>query len=111
MIYRQIEKLQNRVNSLLSLCDGSRAGVEKEDTTPYPQNSRHERLGIMLLKAQDGVLEERYFRRMEKWLLCDEAAMRYYVDFQSLTGMLSIHFNRHRLSQNRLPANFQCNSH
>lgn len=68
---------------------------------PRP-NSKHERLGVMLLKAQDGVLEERYLRRMEKWLLCDKVAMQYYIDFQSLTALLTMHFNPERFSPESL---------
>jgi len=56
-------------------------------------------LGTMLLKLQDGELEDRYLLRLEKWLLCDEAAMRYYIDFQSLNAMLSMHFNPDRFSR------------
>ena len=99
MVYRQIEKLQKLVNSLLGLCAEGKADAALEDTDLFPQDSRYERLGVMLLKAQDGVLESRYLQRMEKWLLCDEDAMRYYVDFQSLTAMLSTHFNPDRYSR------------
>ncbi len=100
MIHRQIEKLQKMVNNLLGLCAGGRTEAALKDTDLFPQDSRYERLGIMLLKAHDGALEDRYFLRMEKWLLCDEAALRYYVDFQSLTAMLSMHFNPDRFSPN-----------
>ena len=92
MIYRQIEKLQKVVNGLLGLCGGAGDKAESE-AVDLPRISRQEQLGIMILKAQDGVLEDRYLRRMEKWLLCDQVAMRYYVDFQSLSAMLSMHFN------------------
>ena len=101
MIYRQIEKLQKVVNTLLGLC-GIDADKAESEAVDLPRISRQEQLGIMILKAQDGVLEERYQRRMEKWLLCDQAAMRYYVDFQSLTAMLSMHFHPERLTLNSL---------
>ena len=100
MIHRQVEKLQKMVNNLLSLCGGGKTEATLEDTDLCPQDSNYERLGVMLLKAQDGVLEDRYLLRMEKWLLCDASAMRYYIDFQSLTAMLSMHFNLDRLSRN-----------
>ena len=98
MIHRQIEKLQKMVNNLLGLCAEGKAEAALEEVDLSPQDSRHERLGTMLLKLQDGVLEDRYLLRMEKWLLCDKAAMRYYVDFQSLTAMLYLHFNHDRLA-------------
>jgi len=98
MVHRQIEKLQKTVNGLLSLCTGKKPDTPAAETDPSTQDSKYERLGIMLLKAQDGELEERYLRRMEKWLLCDPAAMRHYVDFQSLTAMLTMHFNPDRFT-------------
>ena len=100
MIHRQIEKLQKMVNNLLGLCAESKTEGTWEDAEPLPQDSRYERLGVMLLKAQDGVLEDRYLLRMEKWLLCDEKALRYHVDFQSLAAMLRVHFNPDRFSRN-----------
>ncbi|MHC4928643.1 MAG: hypothetical protein ACYSOQ_09485 [Planctomycetota bacterium] len=102
MVYRQIEKLQKMVNSLLGLCAEGKAEAALEDTDLFTQDIRYERLGVLVLKAQDGVLEDRYLKRMEKWLLCDEVAMQYYVDFQSLTAMLSNHFNPGRWLRNRV---------
>lgn len=99
MIHRQIEKLQKMVNNLLGLCAEGKTEAALEEADLSPQDSRYERLGTMLLKLQDGVLEDRYLLRMEKWLLCDKAAMRYYVDFQSLTAMLHVHFNEKKLSK------------
>ena len=100
MVYRQIEKLQTMVNNLLGICAEGKTEAVLEDPDLFPQDSRYERLGVMLLKAQDGVLEDRYLLRMEKWLLCDVSALRYYVDFQSLTAILSMHFNPGRFSRN-----------
>ena len=99
MIHRQIEKLQKMVNNLLGLCAEGKIEAALEEVDLSPPDSQHERLGIMLLKLQDGALEDRYLLRMEKWLLCDEAAMRYYVDFQSLTAMLHLHFNENKLGK------------
>ena len=97
---RQIEKLQKMVNHMLGLCADSGADVVCEDAALSPEEKKYERLGIMILQAQDGVLEPRYALRMQKWLLCDEKALRYYVDFQSLTAMLDLHFNPDRFSSN-----------
>lgn len=98
-MFRQVEKLQKAVNNLLGLCTEAGDKAVQKDGDLSPEDSRHERLGVMLLQVQDGVLEERYFRRMEKWLLCDEAAMRYYIDFQSLTAMLQMHFNENKFGK------------
>jgi hypothetical protein len=97
---RQIEKLQKMVNHLLGLCADSGADVVHDDYSLSPEEKKYERLGVMVLKAQDGVLEPRYILRMEKWLTCDPKALQYYVDFQSLTAMLYIHFDPDRFSQN-----------
>ncbi|MEN8127665.1 MAG: hypothetical protein ABFR90_07650 [Planctomycetota bacterium] len=90
---RQIEKLQRIVNNLLGLCADSGTDAVLDDLPPDSEAKKYERLGVMLLQVQDGVLEERYLRRMEKWLLCDKAALRHYVDFQTLTVLLQMHFN------------------
>ena len=99
MVHRQIEKLQKMVNNLLGLCADSKTEAALEDTYLFSQDSRYERLGVMVLKAQDGMLEDRYFLRMEKWLLCDEEALRYYVDFQNLTALLYINFNEDKFRE------------
>ena len=99
MLHRQIDKLQKVVNDLLGFCAGDKTEAALEKVDLSPPDSQHEQLGIMLLKLQDGALEDRYLLRMEKWLLCDEAAMRYYVDFQSLTAMLHFHFNENKLGK------------
>lgn len=98
-MFRQIEKLQKTVNSLLGLCHGDRAEEQPQEDAQSVTDSRYERLGMMLLQLQDGELEERYFLRMEKWLLCDPTALRYYVDFQSLTALLHMHFNPQKYAE------------
>ena len=54
------------------------------------------RLGEMILKLQDGELEERYFLRMQKWLMCDEKALQYYVEFMQVCAGLYLTFNKTR---------------
>jgi hypothetical protein len=54
------------------------------------------RLGEMILKLQDGELEERYFLRMQKWLMCDDKALRYYIEFTQLCAGLYLTFNETR---------------
>ena len=54
------------------------------------------RLGEMILKLQDDELEERYFLRMEKWLMCDEKALRHYVEFMQVCAGLYLTYNETR---------------
>lgn len=99
MVFRQIEKLQKTVNHLLGLFTTHTNKPTTEDPLPEIQNSRHLRLGEMILKTQDGVLEKRYMLRLEKWLLCDQEALNYYVEFQNLSVLLYMHFNKDKLSK------------
>jgi len=99
MLHRQIDKLQKMVDNLLGFCAEGKTEAALEEADLSPLDSGHERLGTMFLKLQDGALEDRYLLRMEKWLLCDEAAIRYYVDFQNLTAMLHLHFNKNKFGK------------
>jgi hypothetical protein len=101
-MFHQIEKLQKMVNSLLGLLPAGVDDAVSDDPPLSPEEKKYERLGIMLLKAQDGELEHRYALRMGKWLSSDPQALRYYVDFQSLSAMLSLHFNPERFSSNSI---------
>jgi len=99
-MFKKIGKLQKMVNSLLGLCADSRADEVFGDLRQTPEDTKRERLGVLILKIQDGVLEERDLRRMEKWLSSDPQTLRYYVDFQFLTAALYFHFNPERFSKN-----------
>ncbi len=96
-MFRKINKLQAEIDEMLELCDQAGATSQEEPVTA--EEKKHERLGVMIMKAQDGVLEERYLLRMEKWLACDPAALRYYLEFQNLTALLYEHFDKNRLSR------------
>ena len=89
-----IQHLQSQVDELSGLCSEA---LGPDDL----QTRRHERLGIMLLKLQDGDLETRYIRRLEKWLLTDPIALQFYVDFMNLSALLSFHFQPNSLSPDR----------
>ena len=95
-MHDEIDKLQQEVDELVDLCADSGAGDLMEEYSPTDEEKKYERLGVMILKMQDGVLEKRYFLRMEKWLLADSEALRYYVDFQQLSAVLYDHFNKSR---------------
>ena len=81
------------VDNLLGICFEGGTDAVVDDGPLDSEAKKEERLGVLLLKAQDDVLENRYLLRMQKWLLCDENALRYYVDFQHLTALLHFHFN------------------
>jgi hypothetical protein len=83
-MFRKVDKLQNDVDELLDLCNDS------DDT----EQSEYQELGEMILKAQDGELGKRGFKKMERQLTKDEEALRYYIDFQLLTAMLREHFDK-----------------
>ncbi len=94
-MFRKIDKLQSEIDGMVNLCAEAGAINNEESTTA--EDKKHERLGVMILKAQDGVLEKRYFLRMQKWLSCDQNALEYYVEFQNLTTLLHQHFNKNWL--------------
>ena len=96
MFHKKIDKLQFEVNELLDLC-GETGAIPEE--SPSEDNTKYLRLGEMILKAQDGELEQRTLLRMEKWLMCDEQALRYYVDFQNLSVLLYEHFHKSRFAK------------
>jgi hypothetical protein len=101
-MFHQIEKLQKMVNSLLGLLPGNGADTVPDALSASPEEKKLERLGTLILQAQDGELEHRYVLRMGKWLSSDPQGLRYYVDFQSLTALLYLHFDPERFSQNHI---------
>ena len=82
----EVKSLQSQIQQLNELCSDA--------LTPADQHaSRTERLGILLLRLQDGDLAKRYFLRLEKWLLADSQALEFYVEFMNLSAMLHFHFH------------------
>jgi hypothetical protein len=88
-MFKKIEKLQTMVNNLLGLCAEGGADVISDECPVTLEDKKYERLDVMLLKLQDGDLEERYQHRLEKWLACDQSALRHYVDFQTPAGKMA----------------------
>lgn len=96
---RQIEKLQKMVNNLLGLCREAGAGA-KIDEIPYDTSHRkHEKLGVLILKLQDGVSSKRSNKKLQNWIACDEEARLYYIDFIKLTILLQMHFQPGKFTQ------------
>lgn len=92
MLDKDLDKLQQQIDDLNRLIDET---IRREDFSELEtlQDKRNERLGILLLKMQDGFLETRHFHRLEQWLRADETARRYYVEFIGLSALLHLHFN------------------
>lgn len=61
-------------------------------------SERLERLGILLLKLQDGQLEGKFVHRLEKWLRADPEALEYYLEFMMLSTLLRFHFHPEMVS-------------
>lgn len=88
-MFRKVNKLQFDVDELLALWPE----MDQQTQTEYQQ------LGEMILKAQDGALNKRGLKRMERLFRNDEGALRYYVDFQMLTVLLHEYFGDHRVAE------------
>ena len=91
----QIDKLTAIINSAV----GRKKTDDIQSEPSIPQTEKksrrdleYQRLGEMILKMQDGHLEQRYISRLGKWLSCDELALRYYVEFNQLSAMLRIFY-------------------
>ena len=95
----QIEKLQKKVNRLLGLCKEAGAEVAIDETPNDYSDRKYEKLGVFILKAQDGVLTKRSTKVMRKWIARDEEAHRYYIDFMDLTVLLRLHFQPNKSFQ------------
>lgn len=92
MIDKDLDKLQIEIDELNRLIDQT-AGADDLTLGDDLETKRNTRLGILLLKLQDGLLEQRHFNRLQKWLQADTSALGYYIDFMSLTAMLHLHYH------------------
>jgi hypothetical protein len=88
-----LEKESEKLQSIQSQVDElNRLLAEVIEPAPPPP-PRLERLGILLLKLQEGQLEGKYVHRLEKWLLSEPEALEYYLDFMMLSTLLRFHFH------------------
>lgn len=93
-MHDEINDIQSEVDGLNRLLGES---LSAASWTPADPKSRlRQRLGILILKMLDGVLERRYMLRLEKWLLVDADARRYYVEFMHLEALLHMHYHPER---------------
>jgi hypothetical protein len=83
------------VKYLLGLCTQAGAGPVSDQAFESGEDT-YESLSVMILKAQDGALSQRRCIEMNRWLMNDTEAVRYYIDFQQLTALLYFHFNPSR---------------
>ena len=66
----------------------------QEDNPMDPEEKKYLCLGEMILRLQDNDLEERYFLRMQKWLLIDPKALNYYCEHIFLCANLYCLFQK-----------------
>lgn len=87
----QIDKLTAIINNAVGRKKTDESQSHLFGVEP-PKRSRQEleyqRLGEMILKMQDGLLEQRYVSRLGKWILSDEKALKFYIEFNQLSAML-----------------------
>jgi hypothetical protein len=98
-MFEDIDNIQSEINELNRLCDGA-LGTPEPEAPADPKARRLERLGILILKLLDGLLERRYFLRMEKWLKADADARKYYVEFIQLTTALHFYYHPECFTKN-----------
>ena len=94
----QIEKLQKMVNRLLGLCEEAGSDVAVDGIPDDYSDTKYEKLGVFILKFQDGVLSKHSTKVMKKRIERDKVALRYYVDFMGLTIMLHSHFQPNKFN-------------
>lgn len=82
----KIESFKTQIDSLIDVVKDAFA------KSPELPDSAKKRLGVMILKMQDGVLEAKYVNRLGKWLCADRQALKYYVEFQNLSALLRMYY-------------------
>lgn len=80
----KIDALRAQIDELNSLVDEPLDDEFEQDRV----SDKYLRLGQLILRMQDGDLERRYVLRLEKWLMSDQDAMNYYVEFSEICAGL-----------------------
>ena len=99
-LQQEIEKIKSTMSHISQMvqraCGGKRRSygesvddvfVEETGDARYIQG-KYTKLGVMILRLQDGELAAKDAARMEKWLLSDQHALKYYLEFNQLCSML-----------------------
>lgn len=89
MIEKDLDSLNQQVDELNRLIDET---TQPEKVDEDLRSKRNIRLGILILKMQDGALPDPYVHRLGKWLAADASAREYYLEFMELCAMLRFHF-------------------
>ena len=87
----QIDKLTAIINSAVGRKKTDESQSHLFGVTPQKssrQDLEYQRLAVMILKMQDGLLEQRYVSRLGKWMSSDEKALKFYVEFNQMSAML-----------------------
>lgn len=90
----KIDKIQKELDELIHLC--FEAGGAESPEEPLDKFSK---LGYLILRLQDGELDEHYSQLLEQWLLSDREALNYYLEFQQLNALLYSYFHPERADQ------------
>jgi hypothetical protein len=93
---KKVEDIQNEINELIRWCDEA-AGTEFADESP--ELDKFAKLGFLLLRFQDGDLDEKSVHTLGEWLASDKEVLDYYVEFQNLSSLLYGYFNTQRQEQ------------
>ena len=101
---REIEKIREKINQVSRMIHnvtGGHMADEPSEKLSFDSFAgedsyyvRYEKLGALILRLQDGELEKKYLMRLEKWMLADIDAVRYYVEFTNLCGMLRMFYGK-----------------
>lgn len=94
----EIEKIRGKIAHLSrmihNVTGGEKADKQRDnDSIRMPEedreyDSRYEKLGTLILRLQDGDMEPKHFSHIEKQLLEDADALKYYTEFTLLCCML-----------------------
>ena len=87
MLEDDLNKLHQDIDELNHLIEES-VGLSKE-----PVNNRQLRLTEMLLRLQDGDLEDRHIHRLQRWLESDPSSLQYYIDFMHFDSLLYLYYH------------------
>lgn len=90
---KRIEDIQKEIDELIRFC-GEAAGADFADESL--ESNKFSKLGYLILRLQDGDLNDRCIQTLGQWLCSDKEALDYYIEFQNLSSLLHGYFNTQR---------------